>query len=178
MASARGGFVRIPSSLLDHLLTIRFSASELRIVLWVVRRTLGWNRHTTLFTWYQIAKDLQLDRAGVLRAGKALVSRDVLHVTEGRIGMKGADVPTAIQGSLNGDASHRVTPNGGDASHRMRCLESPVYRRAIDSSKDKERYIRSADPMAEATRVRTTGYIHPAGSARPVEGKYDDISTI
>jgi phage replication O-like protein O len=72
--------------LFDYLLAKRFTASELRILLWVVRKTLGWNRDTALFTWYQIAKDLDLDRAGVLRAGKGLVAQGVLMTThQGRI---------------------------------------------------------------------------------------------
>src|SRR5215468_9139848 len=91
MTWVRNGFVRIPSSLFDQLLTMRWSATEMRVVLWVIRKTFGWNRHVTEFTWYKIAADLHLDRSGVLRAGKRLLAGEVLRVASGTIGLKDAE---------------------------------------------------------------------------------------
>ena len=107
MTPLRRGFVRIPTHLFDQLLAIRFSATEARIVLWVIRKTLGWNRLSAEFTWYKIAIDLQLDRAGVLRAGKSLLAREILIITEGQIGVEGVNVPILASGPANGDVSHR-----------------------------------------------------------------------
>jgi len=172
MISPRGSFVRIPSGLYDYLLAKRFTASEIRILLWVVRKTFGWNRDTTLFTWYQIAKDLDLDRAGVLRAGKALVAQGVLSTNQGRIGLKGAQSPDATPDFDAGDGSHPVPSGSGDDDQRNRRQESPVFRRAIDSSKDKHHI------WSPSSLPRNPTPLHPAGAAQPVAGKYDDISTI
>ena len=71
-------FVRLPTELLGALLHARLSGTQWRILLWVIRHTYGWNRSTTAFSWYQIAKELSLDRGGVFRAGKRLLEGAML----------------------------------------------------------------------------------------------------
>jgi phage replication O-like protein O len=164
------GFVRIPLNIFDHLLTLRLSATELRIVLWVIRKTLGWNRTFTEFTWYRIAADLELDRAGILRAGKNLLTHEILTIDDHKIALKEASASEEMC-RRNGDETHRMTTIGDDSPHRNRRTSSPLFRRAIDSSKDKRRNI-YATPAANSTAL------HPAGAAQPVAGKYDDISAI
>jgi hypothetical protein len=152
---------------------MRWSATEMRVVLWVIRKTFGWNRHTTEFTWYKIAADLHLDRAGVLRAGKRLLAGEVLTVESGTIGLTDAETHLVL-GPGGGDVGHRMSNGSGENHHRERRPQSSLSRRAIDSSKDKQRYIQSA----QASSQLTSTYPHPAGAARPVSGKYDDISAI
>src|SRR6266704_4258643 len=77
-------FIRFPSGLLDALLRARLSATQWRVVLWVVRRTLGWNRLRTRFSWYRIAKELGADRAALYRAGVGLLKTGTLVVRGGQ----------------------------------------------------------------------------------------------
>src|SRR5262249_41898599 len=99
-----------------------------------------------------------------------LIAKEVLKITDGRIQVNGVEGPPSY-GHDNGDERHRMSGNAVDHGHRKRRSPSPVFRRAIDSSKDKRQYIwpsRAGGPAA----------LHPAGAAQPVAGKYDDISTI
>lgn len=79
-------FVRFPQHLLDTLLPVRLSGLEWRILLWVLRNTLGWNRRLTLFSWYAIAQDLKANRAAVLRAGRRLIQTGILFQDGRRLG--------------------------------------------------------------------------------------------
>src|SRR5262249_29625189 len=77
--SQHGRFVRFPSALLDALSRARLSSAEVRILLWVIRRTYGWNRNRARFTWYGMAKDLKANRGTVFRAGARLLHNCVLR---------------------------------------------------------------------------------------------------
>src|SRR5882672_6073138 len=81
-------FVRLPTALLEALVRVRLSGSQWRIVLWVIRQTLGWNRSTTAFSWYRIARDLALDRGGLLRAGRMLLRSGILYSGGGQLGIQ------------------------------------------------------------------------------------------
>jgi hypothetical protein len=82
MASANPDqFVRLSTTLLEALLPCHLTGVELRIILWVLRNTDGWNRKRTPFRWYQIAKKLGGNRAVVWRAGQRLLqANDVPRV--------------------------------------------------------------------------------------------------
>ena len=73
-------FVAFPSAFLEALLKEPLSGSQWRMLCWVVRRTWGSNGDSTLFSWYQIAKDLALDRGGVARAGHRLIQSGILSL--------------------------------------------------------------------------------------------------
>src|SRR5579859_3545212 len=81
-------FVRIPTRLLDALLKARLSQTQGLVLLWVIRQTYGWNRPQTTFTWYRVAKELDLDRPTVYRSGKALVEARVLTVDGEHVGVQ------------------------------------------------------------------------------------------
>src|SRR5207249_3941976 len=81
-------FIRVPTDFLEALLRARLSGAQLRIVLWVLRYTFGWNRQSTPFSWYRIAKELQMPRPAVYRAGKALAQSKVLVVQEGQLAIQ------------------------------------------------------------------------------------------
>jgi phage replication O-like protein O len=74
--------------LLNALLRARLSALELRIVLWVLRHTCGWNRSRTPFTWYGLSKNLNANRGTVFRAGKRLLQSSVLRYAHGQLGIQ------------------------------------------------------------------------------------------
>ncbi len=79
-SSAPDRFVRLPTALLKALLRTRLSATQWRLIIWIVRQTLGWNRVWTPFSWYRIAKELNCDRAAVYRAGRSLLQhRLIVH---------------------------------------------------------------------------------------------------
>src|SRR5215472_5373838 len=73
-------FVRLSTELLEALIRSKLAGVQLRIILWVIRNTYGWNRELTPFTWYQISKELRINRGAAYRAGRALVAANVLRV--------------------------------------------------------------------------------------------------
>src|SRR5207249_9177384 len=129
-------------------LHVRLSGTQWRILLWVIRQTYGWNRSTTAFSWYQIAKELSLDRGGVFRAGKRLLEGAILYAQAGRIGIQNdCGQWAAGMRPRNDDAGHlwiTGTPAmtgiiaTDDARHRKRCQASSLFRRAKDRCKDKK----------------------------------------
>ena len=179
-------FLRIPTALLDALLTLNLTGVQWRIVLWTLRNTFGWNRESTLFTWYRISKELGLDRGGVVRAGNRLQKASVLAVHDHRLGIepnsnlwRRCRAPEPIKGD---DASPRaMTPIIADGVHRNRGRQSSVFRRAKDSSKERTTTYKNNGP-GETEDCRRRDLRIPfekrqlAGAARPIPGKYDGIS--
>src|SRR5262245_62063395 len=86
--SQHGRFVRLPTELVDAFLRVQLTRTQLRILLWVIRYTYGWNRCVAPFSWYHIAACLEMDRGGIVRAGHALVQARILNVREHRIGIQ------------------------------------------------------------------------------------------
>src|SRR5262249_29206743 len=132
-------FVRVPNAVLEGLMRSPFTGIEIRVVLWTLRHTTGWNRDATSFTWYRIAAELRADRAGVLRAGKRLMEDAVLSVEDGQLTINPQFGRRNSIGSAltSDDARHRrVTAVTGDASHRKRGHQTSLFRRAKDRCKD------------------------------------------
>jgi len=156
-------FVRLPSQLLDNLLRLPLNGVEWRIVFWVIRQTIGWNRAATTFSWYRIAKDLKLDRAGVYRAGNWLCGAGVLGTQDGRIwvGEASGQWRTFSRGRQRAPAA--MTSVNVDGNLRKRRHPSTSARRAKDRSKDRK-------------TLQAQGTYHPAGAARPAPGKYAAFS--
>ena len=184
-------FVRVPSELLDALLNIPLSGSQWRILLWVIRHTYGWNRITAPFSWYRIASDLAMDRGGVVRSGNRLLRAGILFGQDGRLGIqkdrklwefgerRRRDNPAQLSMlNISADRSHRKPMTrsiaSDDGRHRNRCQESSVFRRAIDSSKDRLKTNKDMHPR-KPDDSRQCIY-DSAGAARPIPGKYDRIS--
>lgn len=157
----------------------RISSSEVRILLWVIRHTLGWNRATVAFSWYRIARDLRLDRAGVLRAGKRLLASGWLSSDGGSIGLRDAAILVASWATAPHAASMQTTDTSNvDHAQRSRCVPSPYDRRDKDIMKKtiKEKQDRSAPQERTPNPATQPRFIHHAGAATPVPGKYDSIS--
>ena len=159
-------FVPIPNAVIDALLVSRMTGGQMRIVLWVLRKTLGWNQPSADASWYQIGKDLGLDRAYVRRDGRRLI--------EGRVLVKNGDkLAVAVDPDTWKAGRRRPCTTGprrseiGTQELRHRDAGAPLLRRAIDTLKD-----------IRQVKTRETGRrspYHPAGSARPIPGKYERL---
>lgn len=159
-------FVRIPTELLEALLHARLNGTQCRILLWVIRHTYGWHRRTVVFSWYQIAKALSLDRGGVVRAGNALLQAGILQARDGWLGIqtdrgqwdRGILPPSddVSQLWISGIEAMTKIIATDDARHRKRCQESSLFRRAKDSSKDRKTVVvgaRSVDNRNGERRI-------------------------
>lgn len=185
-------FVRVPTQLLEALLRARLSGGQWRVLLWVMRNTYGWNRQSTPFTWYRIARDLGLSRPATYRGGQDLLKAQILVVRENQLAVEvncaqwdlarsGAAAQSARQlwlPALGVAMAQRPTLPQDNATvaggQRGRCRNATLYRAAKDSSKDNSKtYIdteRNAEIAANGKRR------HLAGAAAPVPGKYDGLS--
>jgi phage replication O-like protein O len=191
-------FVRLPTALLEAILACKLTGVQTRILLWVIRQTYGWNRRTTLFSWYQVAKDLSLDRGGVVRSGRTLMQANVLCAKDGRLGfaedfeqwrvygVKRDDGTQLRMTRISDDRPHRQakTPGiGTDATDpRERCPQSSSIRRAKDSRKDRSKTYKDMnlhkvnDARQPLRTPNNTQRRLVAGAAVPIPGKYDRLS--
>src|SRR5260370_31759838 len=80
--------VSLSTNVLEALLSARLIGVQLRIILWVIRHTAGWNRTLTPFSWYRIAKKIGGNRAVVWRAGRTLFQNHVLLLGDGQLGIQ------------------------------------------------------------------------------------------
>jgi phage replication O-like protein O len=194
------GFLRIPNALLEALLKLDLTGTQWSILFWTVRNTIGWNRDTTCFSWYRMARELSMDRGGVARAGNRLLGAKVLFVRAGQLGIEEDhrewnrrifrcacdDARQLWMAGVSDDQRHRKPMTGNIASddgrHRKRCQESSLFRRAKDSSKDrlktyKNRHsTKNEDHRHRADNAVYTQRRHLAGAAKPIPGKYDSLS--
>src|SRR5690349_12182304 len=112
-------FVRIPTRFMEALMRTRLSGSQWIILCWVIRQTYGWNRRSTAFSWYRVAKETGLDRPSVYRSGKALVQAGFLTVMDGRIAVQvdstawGEVAVRTGRHRLTAELSARVGPQNG-----------------------------------------------------------------
>jgi phage replication O-like protein O len=179
-------FVRLSTKLLEALLASHVTGVQLRIILWVIRNTDGWNRRLTPFSWYQMANKLGANRAVVWRAGQRLLQDRVLLLEDGQLAIEKDDgqwrVPRLAQACKDDRqlwmpgidvAKEQRQPLPGSnaniaAGQWKRCPEATVFRRAKDSSKDNLKTYKDKHPcetVASKQRLQeTTG-----GRETPVE---------
>ena len=153
-------FMPVPNALVKALMRSTLSGGQCRLILWVLRNTLGWNRESTRFTWYRIAKDLGMNRSTTLRAARQLIEYSVLRIKDGQLSM---EPDPALW-------SKAVHARNGASVRRARCVHAPLFRRPIDMFnvvKKKERNTTKKDKSPDD---------HPAGAARPINGKYAELS--
>lgn len=169
--NAADRFVRVPSILMDALLPLRLSGTQWRIVLWTIRNTHGWHRRTVAYSWYRIARDLSADRGGVVRAGKQLLQMRRLVTRNGRLGLGEESGSHAAWTRWGADTRHRSRQvDIADSRHRKRGPASALHRLTKERGKDRKK----GNPQGERAAEATSGH-HPAGAARPVSGKYDEL---
>ena len=141
-------FTPIPNAILDALIHSHLSRGQWQIVIWVIRNTLGWNRKTVGFSWYQIATEVGMDRSTVLRAARRLHRSHLLTIKDATIAIQ---TESEIWRTT-------VQARTGAATHKQRCTGAPFFRRAKDNKKE---------------RYKDKERRYSAGAAHPVRGKYD-----
>lgn len=165
LPESRIGFVRLPNDLLEELLTRRLTAVQLRLIFWVLRNTVGWNRAVTTFSWYRIAKGTGLDRTGLLRAGRTLQSANILTIDREKIGL----VLDPRQWKPEAAIDHSVSMDMHEAIHPKMKMEEAAHLTSRPPSSSDRRLKDSRDRKTE------THSYHPAGAAQPVKGKYGHL---
>jgi len=195
---ASGSFVQIPTSLIDALMRSRLSGRQWRILLWVMRHTLGWHRAWTAFTWYRIAKALHMDRPGAFRAGRALLEANVLVVDEHELGLQmdsrlwdwrvfevetgGAEQLWMPEVSVVQEQSKPLSPDNATVvtKQRKRCQETTLFRRAKDSRKERLNIYKETrvghGSLGLCARIENTEHRLLAGAAKPIPRKYERLS--
>lgn len=186
-------FVRVPTELLEAVLRLHLTGAQWRILFWVIRQTLGWNRHTISFSWYRMARELSLDRGGVARSGRTLIHSGILVLAGKQIGIQpnpaawtrmgspSADQATSIEtsdaaGPRNAKAAVIVSE---DERPRNRGQKSSLFRHAKDSIKERSKTYKEKLADKDWRHSFQHGALsqhHPAGEARAIPGKYDRIS--
>jgi hypothetical protein len=161
-------------------------------LLWVLRQTVGWNRQYARFTWYQIAKDLLLDRPTVYRAGSALLAAGILRAHAKHVAIQTdavqwkKDLPGRARGKrqlwmpgLNISHSQRPALAGANDNvanqQQKRWQETTLFRRARDI-KDRLKTYKTGPTLGVRQRFQNGAFReHPAGAAQPVSRKYDGL---
>jgi phage replication O-like protein O len=153
-------FMPVPNTLADALMRSRLSGGQWRVFMWTLRNTRGWNRDSTAFTWYRVAKEIGMNRSSTLRAARVLIEASLLSVKNGHLSIE-------TDPARWSKAVH--TGTGATTPHNW-CSAAPVCRRAIDMSngvKKKER---------NTTKKERESAYNRAGAARPIPGKYARVS--
>lgn len=81
------GYTRIPNDVLDAILTHGFNYTQLMIVLYVLRKTAGWNKARDSVAVSQIAQKVGRSRKFVSKSVKELEDMKVLNVSRPRNGI-------------------------------------------------------------------------------------------
>ena len=161
-------FVRVPTDLLEMLLHERFTGGQLRVILWVIRNTCGWNRTHTPFTWYRIASELHMNRSAVYRAGRSLVDARVLIRCGAQLGIGlSFDAPTSPSRGAAVRQQEPCPASNDSVAHlqRERCQRAADFPRPKDS---KDRLKTPKDKREENTSLNR--------SAMNASRKYERIS--
>jgi hypothetical protein len=153
------------------------TGAQERIILWVARHTYGWNRPRMSYTWYRIAKELNMDRGAVYRAGKALLRAGVLVLHERCLAIQ-ADPDTWDRLLFSSNCSsdrEPAMPGSNVANPRSQALSAgngvdvwrPLGRcqKASDFRQPKDSFIERSKTNKES----------PAGAAKPIPNKYAGI---
>lgn len=77
------GYTKISNELLDALYRVKLSPYEMRVALYVIRKTYGYNKKSDTISLSQFEKDIGIDRRHIHRAIKKLVPKQVLGAYRG-----------------------------------------------------------------------------------------------
>lgn len=72
-------YTKFPNRFYDVILTSRFSAAQLLVLMYVIRKTYGWNKHKDSISVSKIAKDTGYSRRAMTGAVSDLIKMNVLH---------------------------------------------------------------------------------------------------
>ena len=93
----RESYTKITNSILRVIYRSPFNATEIRIILAIIRMTLGWNKESKIISYSYLAKEVNLDKRNVRRAVSLLVQAKVIIKSKtGRNNMLGLNqAPTS-----------------------------------------------------------------------------------
>jgi phage replication O-like protein O len=151
-------FMPVPNPLIEALFCLPLTGSQWRVLLWALRHTLGWNRDSTPFTWYRVAKETGMNRSTALRAARPLFETGLLSSNHARLSIQ--TDPTQWRKALH--RSTRVY------AQRKRCAHATLFRGAIDMVKDSKKKERSKKEKRVGSGI--------AGAAQPIAGKYAHLA--
>ncbi len=83
------GFVKIHPKILELLALADLTVGELKCVLFLLRKTYGWGKKHDTLSYQQIADGTNLSRRGVIGAMQSLIDKNVILVSETKLGRKG-----------------------------------------------------------------------------------------
>jgi phage replication O-like protein O len=75
---ASEGYTKIINSTLRAIYRAPFNATEIRVILAIVRMTRGWNKENKIISYSYLAKEVDLDKRNVRRAVSLLVRSKVI----------------------------------------------------------------------------------------------------
>lgn len=113
-------FTRFPNHLLDAIISGHFSAIQTACILYVVRKTYGWNKNSDSISVSKLAKDTGYTRRGTIIAVQQLEAMSVLSVERpgpGKISSMSVNSPDRWNKPVNG-GSHVNGDSQGIAIHR------------------------------------------------------------
>ena len=73
------GFIRFPNLLAEAILVTELSAIQLKIMVFILRRTYGWNSRDDVISMGDIAKVCHADRIHVTRQMNELIQRNMIR---------------------------------------------------------------------------------------------------
>lgn len=85
----KGEYTRIPNKILEALYSedIRFTSRQFKVLLFIIRRTYGWNKYAEYISLSSMAKAINVKRPNVCNAVSDLRKMGVLNV-EKTVGKK------------------------------------------------------------------------------------------
>lgn len=73
-----GGYTKVPNSMMRAIYRSRFNGTQVRIIVFLIRMTSGWNKGSRAISYKTIAKELNLDRRSARRTIKTLIQNNVI----------------------------------------------------------------------------------------------------
>lgn len=77
-------YTRVPHDLLEALYggDVRLTATQYRVLLYIIRKTYGWNKYSDFISVSAMARAIGKDRSNVRRAIRDLIQMGVLEVDQ------------------------------------------------------------------------------------------------
>ena len=101
------GFVPVPNAYFEHLADM--SGAELKVLLAILRRTVGWRKESDEISLSQLEQMTGLDRKSVIKGLRGLLERGLVAQTQAAAGSKAASYTCAAPSSRGS----KIDPLGG-----------------------------------------------------------------
>lgn len=79
------GYTAISNEIMDFLATYRLPGEQMQCLLFVLRKTYGFNKKTDKISLSQFVKATGINRSNVARAIKGLIDKNIIHVKKGGV---------------------------------------------------------------------------------------------